>query len=205
MKIAKFVLINTHPCLEGYKTKCTKKKVWNLTSQTCPFTFTVTCALVKTSEQVRVALLLISWTMSKSGKEFLMSNIDSLSNPIICSFKISIQLILDRYSVFGVDIHLRSDTPSLAQCCVKIMYIKCCIQMQCAKYDDKYTRNDSDSNQVSQRESELWNAIDQHIVISSDSEDNSEIAIRVSLSEDLTSWVNENISHHATDQLLTIL
>ncbi|CAG2233521.1 unnamed protein product [Mytilus edulis] len=60
----------------------------------------------------------------------------------------------------------------------------------------------SDSNQVSQSESELWNAIDQQIVISSDSGDNSEIP----KSKQLTSWVNKNnISHNSTDKLLKIL
>ncbi|CAC5399831.1 unnamed protein product [Mytilus coruscus] len=64
----------------------------------------------------------------------------------------------------------------------------------------------SDSNQVSQNESELWNAIDQHIVISSDSEDNTEIPNQELLSKQLTSWVNENnISHNSTDKLLKIL
>ncbi|VDI01910.1 Hypothetical predicted protein [Mytilus galloprovincialis] len=64
----------------------------------------------------------------------------------------------------------------------------------------------SDSNQVSQSESELWNAIDQHIVISSDSEDNSEIPNQELLSKLLPSWVNENnISHNSTDKLLKML
>ena len=87
-----------------------KKKVWKLTSQTWPFSSTVTCVLVKTCAQVRVALLLISWAISNFGKEFQMSNIDSFSNPIICSFKISIQFILHRYSVCGVDIYTSSLT-----------------------------------------------------------------------------------------------
>lgn len=106
MKIAKFVLINTHACLEGYTQNVRGKKYENLHHRH---------VFVKTCAQVRVALLLISWTISKSGKELLMSNIDSLSNPIICSFKISIQFILDRYSVFGINIHVRSDNTSLAQ------------------------------------------------------------------------------------------
>lgn len=51
-----------------------------------------------------------------------------------------------------------------------------------------------------------WDVIDQHVIIASDSEYESENVEKPSLCEDLTTWVNQNnISHNATDQLLKIL
>ncbi|XP_071139832.1 uncharacterized protein [Mytilus edulis] len=53
----------------------------------------------------------------------------------------------------------------------------------------------SDSNQVSQSESELWNAIDQQIVISSDSGDNSEIPKSKQLTSWAKNWYEDGSSH----------
>lgn len=67
---------------------------------------------------------------------------------------------------------------------------------------NSYDIDDSDNDSVDWS----WDAIDKHVTLSSDTENDMDCADSMNLAEGLATWVNENqVKHNAVDSLLKLL